>query len=93
MNQEQIAAEIYRFVKASKSLDDDQPALLLLLRKFAAAPAAPAAAAAADVPQAKKAAAERLLEAVEISGNAALRYDVDWSALDAQAAHFLDNNW
>ncbi len=94
-NQEELAVEIYRFIKASPSYDNDKEAFFILLRKFAAAPAAPAKAAvdasALNVLRTKTI-AERTLEAVELSGNPALRYDVRWESLDAEAVKFFENN-
>jgi hypothetical protein len=94
-NQEELGVEIYRFIKASTSYDKDKEAFFILLRKFAAAPAAPVKAP-VDASQLNvlktKTIAERTLEAVELSGNPALRYDVHWESLDAQAVNFFENN-
>jgi hypothetical protein len=94
-DQEQIALEAYRFIKASVGYDQDKAAFLILLRKFAAAPAAPVKApvdASALDTLRTKTIAERTLEAVELSGNPALRYEVKWDSLDAAAVNFFENN-
>jgi hypothetical protein len=94
-NQEEIALETFRFIKASAGYDQDKQALLILLRKFATAPAAPVKApvdASALDTLRTKTIAERTLEAVELSGNSSLRFEVKWDSLDAEAVKFFENN-
>lgn len=94
MSQDEVAAEVYKFIKASTSFEADKAAFHILLQRYATAKPSGAAAVPGDVLASLQGpvVAARTLEAVELSGNAALRYDVAWATLTPAAAHFFENN-